>query len=98
MSKVDVKVIVGSNYGDEGKGMATHFFSNNAQKQLCLNVLYNGGCQRGHTVELRNGKRHVFIILALVHIQKPIPSLTKTLWLIQHFLLMNSINYRLKIV
>lgn len=60
MSKVDVKVIVGSNYGDEGKGMATHFFSNNAQKQLCLNVLYNGGCQRGHTVELRNGKRHVF--------------------------------------
>lgn len=60
MSKVDVKVVVGSNYGDEGKGMATHFFSHNAKKQLCLNVLYNGGCQRGHTVELKNGKRHIF--------------------------------------
>lgn len=59
MNKVDVKVVVGSNYGDEGKGLATNFFSENSIGK-CLNVLYNGGCQRGHTVELKNGKRHVF--------------------------------------
>lgn len=62
MSKVEVKVVIGSNYGDEGKGLATHYFSQRAKSsnKSCLNVLYNGGCQRGHTVELKNGVRHVF--------------------------------------
>lgn len=62
MSKVKVKVVIGSNYGDECKGLATHFFSLEAKNQnkKCLNILYNGGCQRGHTVELKNGLRHVF--------------------------------------
>lgn len=62
MSKVEVKVVVGSNYGDEGKGLATHFFSQKANQdnKSCLNILFNGGCQRGHTVELKNGVRHIF--------------------------------------
>ena len=59
MSKVNVKIVVGANYGDEGKGLATDFFARNASGK-CLNVLYNGGPQRGHTVELKGGKRHVF--------------------------------------
>lgn len=59
MSKVNVKIVVGANYGDEGKGIATDFFARNASGK-CLNVLYNGGPQRGHTVELKDGKRHVF--------------------------------------
>lgn len=59
MSENKVKIIIGSNYGDEGKGMATRFFSD-TQNGLCLNVLFNGGCQRGHTVELKDGTRHVF--------------------------------------
>ena len=59
MNKVSVKIVIGSNYGDEGKGMATYYFSNNGN-QKCLNVLYNGGCQRGHTVELQDGRRHIF--------------------------------------
>lgn len=60
--KVDVKVVIGSNYGDECKGLATHYFSQSAAdlKKKCVNVLYNGGCQRGHTVELKDGTRHVF--------------------------------------
>lgn len=53
---MDIKVIVGSSYGDEGKGLATNYFSDNNT----LNVLYNGGPQRGHTVELLDGTRHVF--------------------------------------
>lgn len=53
---MNIKVIVGSSYGDEGKGLATNYFSDNNT----LNVLYNGGPQRGHTVELLDGTRHVF--------------------------------------
>lgn len=59
MKKVEVKVVIGSNYGDEGKGLATHYFASHAS-DICINVLFNGGCQRGHTVELKDGKRHVF--------------------------------------
>lgn len=59
---ITVKIIIGANYGDEGKGLATHYFAEEAAKQRkkCLNVLYNGGCQRGHTVETAQGRRHVF--------------------------------------
>lgn len=58
----EIKVIVGANYGDEGKGLATHYFSRKASQHgySCLNVLYNGGCQRGHTVEIEGLVRHVF--------------------------------------
>ena len=61
MKKVEVKVVIGSNYGDECKGLATRYFSEQTKpNQKCLNVLFNGGCQRGHTVELKNGVKHVF--------------------------------------
>ena len=55
-------IVIGANYGDEGKGLATHYFSRKAKEkgELCLNILFNGGCQRGHTVERKNGTRHVF--------------------------------------
>ena len=45
---MEVKIVVGANYGDEGKGMATAYFSKQAyeNKQKCLNILYNGSCQR----------------------------------------------------
>ena len=44
-----IKVVLGSNFGDEGKGLLTHYFSKNADGSV-LNVLFNGGVQRGHTV------------------------------------------------
>ncbi len=52
--------IVGKNFGDEGKGLATDFFSRRAEKPLV--VRHNGGAQSGHTVELKNaaGKSFVF--------------------------------------
>lgn len=60
--KKEVKVIIGANYGDEGKGLATSYFAEKARKEdkKCLNVLFNGGCQRGHTVETEKGFRHVY--------------------------------------
>ena len=55
----DYKVVIGANYGDEGKGLASRYFALNAMKFLV--VLFNGSCQRGHTVDLPNdGHRHVF--------------------------------------
>ena len=58
---MEVKIVVGANYGDEGKGMAAAYFSKQAyeNRQKCLNILYNGSCQRGHTVELKDGIKHV---------------------------------------
>ena len=57
----NIKVIIGASYGDEGKGLATDFFGAQAQRgQSTINVLSNGGPQRGHTVELADGRRHVF--------------------------------------
>lgn len=62
MSKPKVKIVVGANYGDEGKGLATDYFTQKAKSDEgpVLNVLYNGGPQRGHTVEHKNGLRHIF--------------------------------------
>lgn len=50
--------VIGANYGDEGKGVCTHYLTKNAVKP-CV-VRFNGGPQAGHTVRLKNGTRHVF--------------------------------------
>ena len=52
-------IVVGCSYGDEGKGLAAAFAAGRA-KGPCLNILMNGGAQRGHTVDLPDGRRHVF--------------------------------------
>lgn len=58
----NVKIVIGANFGDEGKGLMTNYFSRQAalRGESCLNVLHNGGAQRGHTVEYPDGRRHVF--------------------------------------
>lgn len=53
-----VKVVVGANYGDEGKGLLTEHLCRLSSKPLV--VLANGGCQRGHTVDNPEFGRHVF--------------------------------------
>ncbi len=57
-----IKVVIGSNFGDEGKGLMTNYFAQQMMKESgkCLVVLSNGGAQRGHTVMTENGVRHVF--------------------------------------
>ena len=58
-----IKVIIGANYGDEGKGLATNYWSHNLAKNdefYGTIILNNGGAQRGHTVETEDGFRHVF--------------------------------------
>ena len=58
----DIKVVVGANFGDEGKGLMTDYFCHQAtsKNKSCIVVTSNGGAQRGHTVNLLDGKKHVF--------------------------------------
>lgn len=58
----NVKVVIGANFGDEGKGLMTDYFCAEAIKEnkSCIVALCNGGAQRGHTVVTPNGVRHVF--------------------------------------
>lgn len=58
----NIKVVVGANFGDEGKGLMTDYFCHraNARNEDCIVVLHNGGAQRGHTVTIPDRKRHVF--------------------------------------
>lgn len=53
----NVKVCIGLNYGDEGKGMWTDYLVRTNPNSLV--VRNNGGCQVGHTV-VNNGQRYVF--------------------------------------
>ena len=55
----NAKVIIGGAFGDEGKGLFTDYLSSRSQEQACV-VRFNGGAQAGHSVELADGRRHVF--------------------------------------
>jgi adenylosuccinate synthase len=55
---MDIHVVIGANYGDEGKGLVTNYLSSKYTNGII--VLNNGGAQRGHTVETQSGFHHVF--------------------------------------
>lgn len=58
----NVKAIIGANFGDEGKGLMTNYFCEQARNsnQSAIVVLHNGGSQRSHTVSLSPDIRHAF--------------------------------------
>lgn len=58
----NVKVVVGANFGDEGKGLMSDYFCHQAisKNEDCIVVMSNGGAQRGHTVTTPDGLHHVF--------------------------------------
>ena len=54
-------VVIGANFGDEGKGLVTDYLCSVVPKDWNkLGVLTNGGAQRAHTVVTPEGYRHVF--------------------------------------
>ena len=59
-----IKVVIGANFGDEGKGLMTDYFCKRlSESGSVLNIRFNGGAQAGHTVvvpTLGQQKRHVF--------------------------------------
>lgn len=52
------RVIIGANYGDEGKGMTTDYLCRKLKN--CIVIRFNGGAQAGHTVITPSGERMVF--------------------------------------
>lgn len=55
-----VNVVIGANYGDEGKGLVTNSLARLFPANETAVVRFNGGAQAGHTVQLDSGHRHVF--------------------------------------
>ncbi len=53
-----VKIIVGLQYGDEGKGRASHYES----KHALMVIRATGGANAGHTV-VANGKKYAMHLL-----------------------------------
>jgi adenylosuccinate synthase len=54
------KVVIGANYGDEGKGLITDYLASKSGRHTLV-VRFNGGAQAGHTVVTPTSKtRHVF--------------------------------------
>jgi adenylosuccinate synthase len=51
------RVVIGANFGDEGKGLVTDYLCSHGAGIV---VRFNGGAQSGHTVVTPDGERHVF--------------------------------------
>lgn len=51
------RVVIGANFGDEGKGLITDFL---CAQGAGIVVRFNGGAQAGHTVATKDKERHVF--------------------------------------
>jgi adenylosuccinate synthase len=51
-------IIIGANYGDEGKGLMTDYLCRLHKADMV--VRFNGGAQAGHTVVTPKGQRHIF--------------------------------------
>ena len=58
----EARIVIGANFGDEGKGLMTDFFAREYMNKYgkCLVSCTNGGSQKGHTVISEDGDRHVF--------------------------------------
>ena len=52
------RVVIGANYGDEGKGLVTDYLCSRGPGAGVV-VRFNGGAQAGHTVVTPEGVRHV---------------------------------------
>lgn len=55
---MEAHVVVGSSYGDEGKGLMTDYLVRKHEADVV--VRFNGGAQAGHTVVTPDNVRHVF--------------------------------------
>ncbi len=54
----NIKVVIGANYGDEGKGLVVNNLCETSANPIV--AFCNGTAQRGHTVEYEDAVRHVY--------------------------------------
>lgn len=52
--------VIGLGFGDEGKGLMVSTLCNRNATKKCIVIRFNGTCQAGHTVQLPDGRKHVF--------------------------------------
>lgn len=55
---MNIHIIIGLGFGDEGKGRTTNYLCQHNDNSLVIR--FNGGHQAGHTVWTKDGKNHVF--------------------------------------
>jgi adenylosuccinate synthase len=55
---MNASVVIGANWGDEGKGLITDYLCRKHNADIV--VRFNGGANAGHTVVTPEGQRHVF--------------------------------------
>ena len=55
---MNVRAVIGKNFGDEGKGLAVSSFAEKAMQsgKSCIIIRHNGGAQAGHTAENEKGR------------------------------------------
>lgn len=56
---METNIVIGANFGDEGKGLITDFYAARS-KENCLVIRHNSSAQAGHSVTMKDGRRHVF--------------------------------------
>lgn len=58
----DIKIVIGANFGDEGKGLMTRYFVKDAllHDGNPIVIFHNGTAQRGHTVDYNHMERLVY--------------------------------------
>ena len=58
----DIKIVIGANFGDEGKGLMTRYFVKDAllHDGNPIVIFHNGTAQRGHTVDYNCMERRVY--------------------------------------
>lgn len=54
-----VIMVIGAQYGDEGKGLITSYYCEKYKDENPLVIRFSGSAQAGHTVHY-NGKKHIF--------------------------------------
>ena len=57
--RTSAQVVIGANYGDEGKGLITDYLAALAGGDAVV-IRFNSSAQAGHTVVTPDGRRHVF--------------------------------------
>lgn len=58
--KYNVHAVIGSAFGDEGKGRHVDYLSSKSDKEKTIVIRFNGGSQAGHNVVTPEGKHHTF--------------------------------------
>lgn len=84
-----IKVIIGSNFGDEGKGLMTDYMCSINENSVVIR--FNSSAQAGHTVVTPDSKRHVFGHFGAGSLQG-IPTFFKQLFFSQSFVISKRIR------